>query len=112
MDVEPRVRPGEHPGGLLRVEQHQPHEEPEHGLAERLGQSHRVVRGPRHKGPVRPEAAVGADEVPVRIPVRTGTMRLPARDDTDRARALLIKKARVLRRAGGRSGTGNSIGSS
>jgi hypothetical protein len=37
MDVEPRVRPDEHPGGLLRVEQRQPHEEPEHGLAERLG---------------------------------------------------------------------------
>jgi len=32
--VDPGVRPGPHPGGLLRIEQLEAHEEPEHGAAE------------------------------------------------------------------------------
>jgi len=44
--VEPRVRPGEHAGGLLLIKQLEAHEEPEYGAAERLGQARRVVGGP------------------------------------------------------------------
>jgi hypothetical protein len=34
--VEPRVGPGEHARDLLFVQEFQPHEQPEHGTAERL----------------------------------------------------------------------------
>ena len=34
MDMEPRVRPGEHARGLVLIKQLQAHEEPEHGAAE------------------------------------------------------------------------------
>ncbi len=44
--MEPRVRPGEHAGGLLLIKQLEAHEEPEYGAAERLGQARRVVGGP------------------------------------------------------------------
>ncbi len=57
--VEPRVRPGEHAGGLALVEQLQAHEEPEHGAPERLGQPGGVMHWPRDERPIRPKAAVG-----------------------------------------------------
>jgi len=38
VDVEPRVRPGEHAGGLVLVEEFEANEEPEHRAPERLGQ--------------------------------------------------------------------------
>ena len=44
---------------MVFVDEFQPHEQPEHGAAERLGQARHVVRGPRHERPVGPEAAVG-----------------------------------------------------
>ena len=37
MDMEAGVRPSEHAGGLVRIEQLQSHEQPEHGAAERRG---------------------------------------------------------------------------
>ncbi len=75
------MRPGEHAGGLVFIEQLQAHEQAEHGAAERLGQARRVVGGPGDEGAIRPEAAVGHEEVQVRMPVRPGAVRLPARDD-------------------------------
>ncbi|OBQ31858.1 MAG: hypothetical protein AN485_23020, partial [Anabaena sp. MDT14b] len=81
VDVEPRVRPGEHAGGLLLIKQLEAHEEPEYGAAERLGQARGVVGGPGDEGAIQPEAAVGHEEVPVRMPVRPGAVRLQARDD-------------------------------
>ena len=63
MQVEPGVRPPQHPDGLLLVEQRQAHEEPQHGAAERLRQSCGVVGGPGAEGAVRPEAAVGDEQV-------------------------------------------------
>ena len=51
MHVEPRVRPAEHPGGLVFVEEVEAHEVPEHGAAERLGQPGRYVGGPSNKLP-------------------------------------------------------------
>ncbi len=35
--VESGVRPRQHPGGRLLIEQREAHEEPEHGAAERFG---------------------------------------------------------------------------
>ena len=49
VDMKPRVRPREHPGSLVVVEELAAHEEPEHGAAEGLGQPRGVVRGPRHE---------------------------------------------------------------
>ena len=53
-----------------------------HCAAKRFGRACRVVRGPRHEGSGPPEAAVGDEQVQVRMPVRTGAMGLQARDDT------------------------------
>jgi len=76
--VEAGVRPCQHPGGLLLIEQLEAHEEPEHGTAEGLGQSCGVVGGPSDEGAVRPEPAVGREEVQVRMPVGPRAMRLQA----------------------------------
>ena len=78
----------EHPGGLLLVEQLQSHEQPEHGAAERFRQPGGVVRGPRHKAPLRPEPAVRDEEVQVRMPVGPRAVRLQTGDDADREVAL------------------------
>ena len=53
-------------GNQVLVEEHEAHEQPEHGAAERLGQPARVMRRPRDEGPIRPEPAVGDEQVPVR----------------------------------------------
>lgn len=63
------VRPHQHAGGLVLVEELAAHEEPEHGAAERLGQPHGVVRGPRHKRAIRLEPAVRDEQMEVRMPV-------------------------------------------
>ena len=67
--VKPGVRPGQHAGGLLLVEEFQPHEQPEHGAAKRFGQTRRVMDRPRDERPVGPEATVGHQEMEVRMPV-------------------------------------------
>jgi hypothetical protein len=54
--MEPRVRPGEHAGGLRLIKQVDAHEAPEDGAAERLGQARRVVGGPRDEGAISPDA--------------------------------------------------------
>ena len=43
MRVEPGVRPRQHPGGLVLVEESEAHAQPQHGAAERLCQPTRVV---------------------------------------------------------------------
>ena len=68
MDVNPRVRRGEHAGGLLLVEELQADEQPEHGAAERLRQPGGVGGGPRDKRAIGPEAAVGDEQVQMRMP--------------------------------------------
>ena len=69
MRVEARVGPRQHPGGLVLVKEGQAHEEPEHGAAERLRQTGRVMGGPDDKCAVGPNAAVGDEEVQMRMPV-------------------------------------------
>jgi len=76
--VEASVRPGEQAGGLLFAEQFQAHEQPEHGAAERFGQAFRLVHRPRDDGAVGPEAAVGDERVPMRMPVSPRAVRLAA----------------------------------
>jgi len=93
--MEPRVRPGEHAGGLLLIKQLEAHEAPEHRAAERLGQARRVVSGPRHKGPVGPKAAVGDEQMEVRMPVRPGAVRLQAADDPHGEVALTRQRAKM-----------------
>jgi hypothetical protein len=67
MNMEPRVRPREQARRLVLVEEFAAHEEPEHGAPERLRQPRRVVGGPGDERPIRPEPAVGDEEVQVRI---------------------------------------------
>jgi hypothetical protein len=93
MDMEPRVRPGEHARGLALVEQRQPHEQPQHGAAKCLGQPRGLVHRSRHEGPVRPEAAVRDEEVPVRMPVGSGAVRLQAGHDADGKIVLIRQRA-------------------
>ncbi len=78
------MRPGEHPGGLILVEELQPHKQPEHRAAKRLGQPRGVVHRPRHEGPIRPEPAIGNQQVQMRMPVGARAMGLQAGDDPDR----------------------------
>jgi len=84
MHGEARVRPREPPGGLLLVEEVRPLEQPQHGAAERLGQARRVMHRPRDERPVGPEAAVGDEEMEVRMPVGPRAVRLQTGDDADR----------------------------
>lgn len=63
------MRPREHPGGLVLIEELQPHEQAEDGAAKGLGHPCRVVDRPRHERPVGPEPAVGDEETEVRMPV-------------------------------------------
>jgi len=90
---EARVRPRERPGGLLLVEEGHAHEEPEHGTAKRFGQPRGVVHRPRDERPVGPEAAVGHEEVQVRMPVGARAMGLQTRDDADRTLPLAGQRA-------------------
>ena len=99
--VEPRVRPGEYASGLVLFEEIKADEEAEYGTAKRLGQACRVVRGPRHESPIRPEAAVGDEQVPV----RAGAVRLQAGDDADGEVALARQRAN-----GGGDGSGGDAG--
>ena len=64
--VEPRVRPGEHAGGLLLIKHLEAHEELEHRAAKRLGQPRGIVHRPRHEGAICPKAAVGDEQVQIR----------------------------------------------
>ncbi len=61
---------GEHACGLVLVEQLQPHEQPQHGAAKRLGQPRGIVHRPRHGGAIWPEPAVGDEEMQMRMPIR------------------------------------------
>jgi len=60
---------------------------------------------PRDDGPVGPEAAVGHEEVQVRMPVGARAVRLQTGDDADRERALAGERAN-----GGRDGAGSDAG--
>ena len=82
--VEAGVRPRQHPGGLFLVEECAAYDEPEHGSAERVRQSCGVVGGPGDEGAVRLEAAVGHEEVQVRMPVGPRAMRLQSRGGSRR----------------------------
>ena len=67
--MELGVRLRKHLGGLIHVEEIQTHDQSKKGTAERLGQPRGVVRGPCHESPVGAEAAVGDQDVQVRMPV-------------------------------------------
>ena len=87
------MRPREHPRGLILVEQGQAHEEPEHGAAERFRQPRGVMDRPRDERPVRPEPAVGDEQVQMRMPVGARAMRLETRDDANGEVALPRQRA-------------------
>jgi hypothetical protein len=93
MDMEPRVRPGAHAGGLLLVAQLEAHEEPPHGAATRRGQPRRVVGEPRDERPVGPKAAVGHEQVELRMPIGARAMRLQTGHDPHREVALAGQRA-------------------
>jgi hypothetical protein len=103
--VESGVRPGEHARGLVFVEESEADEKPEHRAPERLGQARRVVGGPRDERPVWPEAAVGDEQVQVRMPVGPRPMRLQARHEADSEVALPRQRAN-----GGGDGAGGDAG--
>jgi len=105
MDMEAGVRLGAHAGGLILIEQLQSYERPEHGAAKRFGQSRGIVHRPRHKGPVGPEAAVGDEQVRMRISVAARAMRLQTGDDAHRELALPRQRA-----DGRRDGAGGDAG--
>ena len=105
MHVEARVRPREHPGGLVLVEERAAHEQPEHGAAERLGQARGVMHRPRDERAVGPEPAVGHEQVQVRMPVGPRAVRLQTVDDVDRELALTRQRTN-----GGRDGAGGDAG--
>lgn len=81
--MEPRVGPRQHAGGLVLVEQLEADEQPEHGASKRLSQSGRVLYRPGDKGAVGSEAAIGDEQVQVRMPVSPRPMGLQAGDDPD-----------------------------
>jgi hypothetical protein len=91
--VEPRVRPCEHARCLVLVEQLQPHEQPQHGAAKRLGQPGGVLHWPRHECPIRPKAAVRDEEMQMRMPVCPRAVRLQAGDDPHGEVALAGQRA-------------------
>ena len=93
--MEPRVRPGEHAGGLLLVEEIKADKEPEHRAAERFRQPRGIVGGPGDERPVGPKAAVGDEQMEVRMPVRPGAVRLQARDDPHGEVALAGQRAKM-----------------
>jgi hypothetical protein len=99
--VKSGVRPGEHARGLVLVEEFETDEEPEHGAAERFRQPGGVGGGPRDKRSIEPEAAVGDEQVQMRMPVRAGAMCLQTGDDADREVALAGQRAN-----GGHDGAG------
>ncbi len=72
VDMKARVGPLEHARGLVFLEQAAADEEPEHGSPERLREGRGVMPrppGPTHEGPVRPEPAIGDDQVEMGMPV-------------------------------------------
>lgn len=91
--VEARVRPGEHPGGLVLVEELQPHEQPEDGAAQRFREAPGVMDRPRHERPVRPEPALGDQEVQGGMPVGARAVRLETGHDPHREVALTRQPA-------------------
>ena len=86
--VKARVRPGEHALGGVAVHQLALHQHAEHRAAERFGHRRHVVQRQRHERAVRPEAAVGDQQMEMGVPVGQRTVRLDRGDDADRARPL------------------------
>jgi len=76
-----------------------------HGAAERLSQPRRVMGGPCDERSVASKAAVGDEQVQVRMPVGPRAVRLQARDDADgelaltRARRMAAVTVRAATRA-------------
>ena len=99
------LRPREHAGGLVLVEEFEAYEKLEHGAAERLRQSCGVVGGRQDESADHPEAAVGEEGGRMRIPVGPRAMRLQAGHDADREDALARQRP-----DGGRDGAGGDAG--
>jgi hypothetical protein len=78
--MKPRARRLEHRLRLILVEEVPLDEEPEHGTAEGFGEPRSVVRGPPDEGAIGAEAAVGDDQMQVRIPVGERAVGLQDRD--------------------------------
>ena len=87
MDVEPRVRPGEHGLGVVVGEELMPDEGAQQSAPESFGEELDLVEAEMDEGAVGPEDAIGDDEVQVRVPVQECAEGL---DGGDRA---LVSKA-------------------
>ena len=86
--TEPRVRPGQHPGGFLLLEPALAHEPREHRAPPGFLQHRRVVRWQRDEGAVGPERAVGQEHMEVGVQVGERAEGLDAEDRAEHGVAL------------------------
>lgn len=82
--VEARVRPGEHPGRCVAIEQFAAHEQPEHRAAERFGEGRDVVQRQADERPIGPEPAIGDEHMQMPVPVGEGAVGLDRGDNAHR----------------------------
>ena len=70
------VRSGEHAVRRLDIPELPAHEQPEYGTTEALGERRDIVQRQRHERAIRPEPAIGDQEVRMRVPVDQGAVGL------------------------------------
>ena len=70
--------------GARFLQQPPAHEPPEHRAAERFGQGGDVVQRQGHEAAVRPEAAIGHQQMEMRVPVGERAVGLDRGDEADR----------------------------
>ncbi len=76
MHVKSRVRPGEHAVRRLDIHEFPAHEQTQHCPSKGLGACCDIVQRQRHEGAVRPEPAIGNQQIAVRVPVGRRTVGL------------------------------------
>ncbi len=81
MHVKPRMRPGEHAVGRLDIHEFPAHEQTQHRPSKGLGECGDIVQRQRDEGAVRPEPAIGHQQMQVRVPVDQGAVGLDRGDD-------------------------------
>ena len=63
MHVKPRMRPGEHALRRLDIHEFPAHEQTQHRPSKGLGERGDIVQRQRHERAVRPESAIGDEQV-------------------------------------------------
>ena len=74
MQVKSRMRPGEHALRRLDIHEFPAHKQTQHRPSKRLGEYCDIVQRQRHERAVRPESAIGHQQVEVRVPVGQGAL--------------------------------------